>query len=46
MLTGAYFTIGLFGWPVLLMAAVGLAETMFAFRARIARRRGPPAAPV
>lgn len=46
MLTGAYFIIGLFGWPVLLMAAIGLAETMFAFRARIARRRGPPAAPV
>jgi hypothetical protein len=46
MLTGAYFTIGLFGWPVLLMAAIGLAETMFAFRARLARKRGPPAAPV
>lgn len=46
MLTGTYFTIGLFGWPVLLMAAVGLAETMFAFRARFARKRGPPAAPV
>ena len=46
MLTGTYFTIGLFGWPVLLMAAVGLADTMFAFRARIARKRGPPAAPV
>jgi len=46
MLTGAYFTIGLFGWPVLLMALVGLAETMFALRGRIARKRGPPAAPV
>jgi hypothetical protein len=46
MLTGSYFTIGLFGWPVLLMALVGLVETLFAVRGRLARKRGPPAAPV
>ena len=46
MLTGAYFTVGLFGWPLLLMAVIGLVETMFALRDRLARKRGPPAAPV
>ena len=46
MLTGSYFTIGLFGWPVLLMALVGLIESLFAVRGRLARKRGPPAAPV
>jgi hypothetical protein len=45
MLTGTYFSIMLFGWPSLLMAMLGLAETMFGIRARIARRRGPPVAP-
>jgi predicted membrane protein DUF2232 len=46
MLTGAYVTMSLFGWPVLLMALIGLAETLFAIRGRLARKRGPPAAPV
>jgi hypothetical protein len=46
MLAGAYVTISVFGWPLLMMAALGLAETIFAFRGRIARKRGPPAAPV
>jgi hypothetical protein len=46
MLTGAYFTVGLFGWPLLLMAVIGLVETMFALRDRLARKRGPPGAPV
>lgn len=44
MLTGTYFTIVLFGWPSLLMALLGLAETTFGIRARISRRRGPPPA--
>jgi hypothetical protein len=46
MLTGTYFTIGLFGWPSLVMALLGLVETMFGIRARITRKRGPPPAPV
>ncbi|ATQ66805.1 MULTISPECIES: DUF2232 domain-containing protein [Methylosinus] len=30
----AYFTIGLFGWPILLFTAVGVADAAFSFRAR------------
>ncbi|MBY6241122.1 DUF2232 domain-containing protein [Methylosinus sp. Sm6] len=29
-----YFTIGLFGWPILLFTAVGVADAAFSFRAR------------
>ncbi len=46
MLTGLYFTVGLFGWPLLLMTLVGLAETVIALRARVAARRGPPPPPI
>ena len=45
MLAGLYFTVGLFGWPIVLMALVGLLETMMSLRARVAARRKPPAAP-
>jgi hypothetical protein len=45
MLTGLYLTVGLFGWPIVLMALVGLIETVLALRARQAARRGPPAPP-
>ena len=45
MLTGAYFTVGLFGWPLVLMSLVGLLETAAALRARVAARRKPPSAP-
>lgn len=45
MLTGLYFTVGLFGWPMVLMSLLGLLETMVGLRARVAARRGPPAAP-
>ena len=31
-----------FGWPVLVMSLLGLADTAFDFRGRAARRRGPP----
>jgi hypothetical protein len=31
-----------FGWPVLMLSLLGLAETVFHLRARIARRRGTP----
>jgi hypothetical protein len=44
VLSGTYAIVGLLGWPVLIMTLVGLAETAFGLRARIARR-GPPAAP-
>jgi hypothetical protein len=45
MLAGLYLTVGLFGWPIVLMALVGLIETMLALRARHAARRRPPAPP-
>lgn len=45
MLTGTYFIVGLFGWPILLMSFVGLLETMMALRARAAAKRKPPTPP-
>ena len=45
MLAGLYFTVGLFGWPIVLMALVGLLETMLSLRARVAARRKPPSPP-
>ena len=44
MLTGLYLTVGLFGWPIVLMALVGLIETMLG-AARAPRRKAPAAAP-
>jgi hypothetical protein len=41
-LGGIYVSVLVFGWPVLVMALVGLAESAFGLRGRIARRRGPP----
>ena len=46
MLTGLYFIVGLFGWPIVLMSLVGLLETMLALRARAAARRKPPSPPI
>jgi len=40
-LGGVYVTVVVFGWPVLVMALLGLADTAFDFRGRAARRRGP-----
>jgi len=43
MLTGLYFIVMLFSWPLLLvMSVLGLVETMLALRARVAARRPPP----
>ena len=41
-LTGVYAAALVLAWPLLLISLVGLAETMFNIRMRIARRRGPP----
>jgi hypothetical protein len=38
---GAYAAVVVFGWPVLVMALLGLADTAFNFRGRAALRRGP-----
>ena len=44
MLTGLYFIVMLFSWPLLLaMSALGLIETMLALRARVSARPPPPA---
>src|SRR4051794_9085893 len=45
MLTGTYFIVGLFGWPIVLMSLVGLLETIASLRARAAARRKPPPPP-
>jgi hypothetical protein len=37
-----YASVLVFGWPVLMLSLLGLAETVFHLRARIARRRGTP----
>jgi hypothetical protein len=42
MLSGLYFTVGLFGWPIVLMSLLGLLETIAGLRARSAARRPPP----
>jgi hypothetical protein len=42
LLGGIYAAVIVFGWPVLAMTLLGLADTAFDFRGRLARRRGPP----
>jgi hypothetical protein len=44
-LIGAYFAVVVFGWPILAMSMLGLAESAFNLRARFASpAAGPPAA--
>jgi len=45
VLGGAYAAVVVFFWPALVLSMLGLADTMFDFRERTARRRGPPDAP-
>jgi hypothetical protein len=40
---GVYASVLVFGWPVLAVCALGLIEATTDLRARIARKRGPPA---
>jgi hypothetical protein len=42
VLGGAYAAVIVFGWPVLGMSFLGLADTAFDIRNRIAAKRGPP----
>lgn len=42
-LGGVYAAVIVFGWPVLALCLLGLAETLFGVRSRFAQRRGPPA---
>jgi hypothetical protein len=45
VLAGVYAAIALFHWPLVAMALLGLADTAFDLRRRVAVKRGPPAAP-
>jgi hypothetical protein len=42
VLGGVYAAVIVFGWPVLALCLLGLFDSVFDVRARIARRRGPP----
>jgi hypothetical protein len=41
-LGGVYVAVIVFGWPVLMMTLLGLADAVFDVRGRVARKRGPP----
>jgi hypothetical protein len=43
LLGGVYASVIVFGWPVLVLCLLGLIEIAFNIRARVARKRGPPA---
>ncbi|MGH6726131.1 MAG: DUF2232 domain-containing protein [Pseudolabrys sp.] len=43
LLGGIYAAVLVFGWPVLALCVLGLIETAVDLRARIGRKRGPPA---
>ncbi len=43
MIGAAYVAVLIFGWPVLALGLLGLADQFLALRARAAKRRGPPA---
>jgi len=38
----AYASVMVFGWPILVLCLLGLADTIFDLRGRVARRRPPP----
>jgi hypothetical protein len=42
ILAAVYGAVGVFGWPVLVMVLLGLADTLLDVRGRVAARRGPP----
>ena len=43
LLAGVYTAVLVLGWPVLALCLLGLVEAVIDLRARIARKRGPPA---
>jgi hypothetical protein len=45
-LSCAYAVVLVFGWPVLAMVGLGLADAVFGFRQRYLQRRTPPAVPL
>ena len=45
VLAGIYAAVAVFGWPVLTMTLLGLADTALDIRGRVARKRQPPTSP-
>ena len=45
-LSGTYAVVLVFGWPVVAMVGLGLADAVFGFRQRYLQRRSPPPVPV
>ncbi len=45
LLGGAYAAVLVFGWPVLALCLIGLADMFFDLRGRAAAKRGGPPAP-
>jgi hypothetical protein len=45
MLSGTYGLVAVMGWPVLVMTLLGVVETVFGLRLRVAKRSPPPTAP-
>jgi hypothetical protein len=45
ILAGAYAAVGIFGWPLLGLTLLGLADGIFDIRGRVASKRGPPTQP-
>ncbi len=45
LLAGTYAAAIVLGWPVLAMPILGLADTVFNIRGRVASKRGPPTLP-
>jgi hypothetical protein len=45
-LSGTYAVVLVFGWPVIAMVGLGLADAIFGFRQRYLQRKVPPPAPV
>jgi hypothetical protein len=43
VLGAAYGGVLIFGWPILALCLLGLIDTAFDLRGRVARKRGPPA---
>ncbi len=46
VLTGVYAAILLFGWPLLVVALLGVADALLDLRGRIARKPSPPSGPI
>jgi len=42
LIGGVYAAVMVFGWPMLVLCLLGLADTAVGLRARLARKRGPP----